>query len=129
MTTVLADVDPLQEEPYYIQACSWLRLSNPDKAYHTMKGATIQIDAPSRDTLCLCAFIAVRIVPPRYMEGVDSLSAVLKNTPNDFDAVGIYGQTCCYTAGSCSMDRRCAPIAQLRQCLSLFCGVCCMRCV
>jgi hypothetical protein len=52
-----------------------------------MKGAGVQIEAPTRNTLCLCAYIATNIRPPRYMEAVDSLTAVIKNKPNDFEAV------------------------------------------
>jgi hypothetical protein len=52
-----------------------------------MKGAGVQIEAPTRSTLCLCAYIATNIRPPRYMEAVDSLTAVIKNKPNDFEAV------------------------------------------
>jgi hypothetical protein len=47
----------------------------------------VQIEAPTRSTLCLCAYIATNIRPPRYMEAVDSLTAVIKNKPNDFEAV------------------------------------------
>lgn len=84
------DMDPLQEEAYFLQACCWMRLQEPDKAYATMKIATIQIEAPSRSTLSLCAYIATKVYPPKYMEGVDSLTAIIKNSPNDYDAVRIH---------------------------------------
>lgn len=83
------DMEPLLEEAYYIQACCWLRLGDIDRAYATLKRCTIQIETPSRDTLCLYACAATRLHPPRYMEGVDSLTSVLKTTPKDFEAVRV----------------------------------------
>jgi hypothetical protein len=80
-------MDPLQEEAYYIQACCWVSLHDLDNAYAVMKRAAIQIEAPTRNTLSICAYIAAKINPPRYMEAVDSITAILKSNPHDYEAV------------------------------------------
>ena len=86
---VCIEIDPLQEEAHFLKGCCWVRLGNPDRAYSSMKNSAIHIEAPSRSTLCLCAYISTHIQPPRYQESVDSYTAILKNNANDFDAVSI----------------------------------------
>jgi hypothetical protein len=52
-----------------------------------MKTAGIMFESPSRETLRLCAYAALKVYPPRCREGVDSFTAMLKNNPHDFEAV------------------------------------------
>jgi hypothetical protein len=92
-------MDPLQEEAYYIQACCWVGLQDFDKAYATMKRAAIQIEAPTRNTLSICAYIAAKIHPPRYMEAVDSITAIVKNNAHDYEAVSTTYEVCWTVCG------------------------------
>lgn len=83
-------MDGLSEDAYYIQACCQLCQGDDDAAYKTMKLGAIQLEMPARNTLKLCAYIATRISPPRFMEAVDSLSSILKKNPQDFEAVRMH---------------------------------------
>ena len=75
------------EEAYYLQASSHLCQGDNDAAYKVMKSAAIQLETPSRNTLKMCGYIAVRIAPPRFMEAIDSLGSILKRNPQDFEVV------------------------------------------
>lgn len=81
------DMDILNEQAYYMQACCYVCTGNDDAAYKTMKLGAIQFELPSRNTLTLCAYIATRISPPRFMEAVESLTSILKRNKQDFEAV------------------------------------------
>jgi len=82
-------MNELCEEAYYLQACCHLCQGNNNDAYSIMKQAAIQLDTPSRDTLKMCAYIAVRVEPPRFMEAIDSFTNILKHNPRDFDIVSV----------------------------------------
>ena len=64
-----------------------MKLNEPNKAYSIMKQSAIQLEHPSRETLNICAYIATKVSPPRYMEAVDSLTAILKQNAHDYNAV------------------------------------------
>ena len=89
-------MDNLNEDGYYLQACSWLNMGENDKAYASLKQGAINLDQPSRNMLRLCSYVAIRIQPPRFMEAVDSFSSIIKINPQDFDAVSQLVSKCSY---------------------------------
>lgn len=87
LITHQTEMNEFCEEAYYIQASSHLCRGDNEAAYKIMKGAAIQLETPSRNTLKMCAYIAVRIMPPRFMEAIDSFGSILKSNPRDFEVV------------------------------------------
>lgn len=75
------------EDAYYIQACVWLHLKDYNKAYNVLKQLAISIEVPRRDSYRLCAAVAAKVDPPKWLEVVDSLSPILKWNKHDFEIV------------------------------------------
>lgn len=75
------------EDAYYIQACVWLHSKDYSKAYNVLKQLAISIEVPRRDSYRLCAAVAAKVDPPKWLEVVDSLSPILKWNKHDFDIV------------------------------------------
>lgn len=75
------------EDAYFVQACVWLQWENYNKAYDILKQLAISIEVPRRDSYRLCAAVAAKVDPPKWLEVIDSLSPILKWNKHDFDIV------------------------------------------
>jgi hypothetical protein len=80
-------MDSLVEDSFFLQGCCFSSMGDFDSAYKALKIAVINIEDPRPDTLRLCAYVATKIQPPRYLEAVDSYGPIIKSNMHDFEAV------------------------------------------
>ncbi|KAJ1398878.1 hypothetical protein B484DRAFT_438315 [Ochromonadaceae sp. CCMP2298] len=83
----LTEMDSLVEDSFFLQGCCFSSMGDFDSAYKALKIAVINIEDPRPDTLRLCAYVATKIQPPRYLEAVDSYGPIIKSNMHDFEAM------------------------------------------
>ncbi len=87
LTLLGTDIEPLNEEAYYIQSCSHAKLKNYDEAYQTLKLLMIQVEEPASDAFRLFGFVAVQMTPKLFEEAKDSFDVLVRRDNSDYDAV------------------------------------------
>ena len=82
-----SDLEPLNEDAYYIQSCAHAKLKNYQGAYDTLKLLMVQVEEPCSDAFRLFGCVAVNMSPKLFMEAKESFDVLVKRDNSDYDAV------------------------------------------